>query len=720
MEKKEELYNKLKILLQDKILKLDESIKTLEKQESISSDIHSFLTQYQSGIFATDLLSNFFSELGIGISLDTYVNTYSLLQYLKSNGSFWQDQVNQCEKLIQNLIQAIEKKEHSIMQKRGANNYKILDNKKELEFLESIHNSIDCDHFTMLFNQQYSKHLLEFLKQHNFTSEEILFFTMEITKSNSILAEKNINMLLMERKRKAQIQREKEQKEIEKKRDLIKRMNEQTKVSNIGSDDDPTPSNLDTPSIIEQGSDIEEVSDEQSTSVVESQDTLNNSVDKQTDIIFSPLNEEEANLYERIRSLISQSVHEDHPIFQLSMAQLNDNTILQSRLFVYHSVSDLDIREEVIISDLKNHIFPMFSSNLSDEQRINLIDSATGILSFYDELKNKQKQLIEQANKSFLTCLEEFGFVQEQNYCIELQNFIIEADKLLNSKNSKKLDAKKLKDLQSGLTKLKSNIDFFGQSVKLYCIEEQSAENKECMDIYLGEIQKCHADIQQTYASLSKEELELICLKYAEEFYNEVGNVQAFIVFPEDNDELVSNFEKDILSNHSLTFSNYGSIISKLKEKAGMVFSDTIGSNRDHKVKSEHYSEEVLKKFRVKSIHDGSIRIFYSDFHTTLHDLSNTHPVSLFFAHYAGYGSVSGNQKKKINDTALTICWHNRDDIEKVTNLFQTDWKSLDSYQTDAKKRQIDEYLRKQNIKLGHLIYTYLSLKEERKKQNGK
>lgn len=189
-----------------------------------------------------------------------------------------------------------------------------------------------------------------------------------------------------------------------------------------------------------------------------------------------------------------------------------------------------------------------------------------------------------------------------------------------------------------------------------------------------------------------------------DDFYESIDKLKNVIVFMPIDDLEVSNMENSLSNDENIQNSDYNSI--KLALNRLLIGEEDILPN--HRVKSQNYSEEFVKKYHVKSIKTSKCRIMYSRYSTTLGQKypQFTENPNVIFIFNAGYGYLDGNQKNVLYESGLAECFKYQDQIDEIRNLLNVDWTSISNDESDKYDREIRKLFALQKRKLDHFLDT--------------
>lgn len=165
------------------------------------------------------------------------------------------------------------------------------------------------------------------------------------------------------------------------------------------------------------------------------------------------------------------------------------------------------------------------------------------------------------------------------------------------------------------------------------------------------------------FVSLSVSNYDVEELK---KYYKDKRNVVLFL-----KEDSKTCLDIDVENDDNLDESSYGSILSTIE---AMLKLPTIEA---HKIKTSNYSDEFVSNYSAKTIHAGLSRIAFARAGTKLSTLLDLdHDISLIIILGSGYGNLSGHEKADIGERALRRLSINKDYIDEIISLYQTDFNT--------------------------------------------
>ena len=376
------------------------------------------------------------------------------------------------------------------------------------------------------------------------------------------------------------------------------------------------------------------------------------------------ISEENKKIYEKVLKIINNSPFENFNCnIPNALSRMSINAPIEKRILLYSTSNEIRVRLLMITVDLKeNFISQIEIGNYNNFKDLELI------LNLYDELFNQYKKLA-MLDKNFCSVLSSMNFNEEARICEQVEKLLITIGQMLIERN-KQITETDYSKLFEKYELLKGRLLDYKEAIKnlILNIDEES-------DLEMSEL--CYEDLKNTYIETNelKQAMEFSqeekYLSEAEKFYNAANEIKNIYVFL-DEDEIIYDIENEEQENKQAMFTG---IVTELSKR----IDDSYVTNDDHKIKTDFYGEEFLKKYHVKSMKTYSSRIFYSRFNTNLNNrlgFKNESPRIVFIIK-VGYGKVSYNSKNRLNQDAIKNCYFYKDDIDRIVDLLNPDWSKL-------------------------------------------
>lgn len=374
---------------------------------------------------------------------------------------------------------------------------------------------------------------------------------------------------------------------------------------------------------------------------------------------------------------------------QISILNKANNT--SDRIKIYLSSNSYDNRVAILIYDLKNNILPKFNNlenvTLSDYYMLK------EILDTYDLIMSDKNNTAKIS--SSLRSVDILGQFKLDDM-LDLYNKVLNILDLIN-KNNTDINNPKIYDDIYNLKTLKEDFD---SAISLYYSDPESYSNKELLDSYYSWLSDAYLELQNEF--IINEENSKDIKDYeaiAQDFYNSSStNLYIFI----DNNEY--SVEEDIYENPVFKSNGVDTVAKGFLNKLYLNLNGGFIGEGNHKAKSDDYSDLFLKKYKVKSERGNGIRIFYSVFSTNISEKFSEYKnvKNIIFLYSVSYGNTA--EKGEFYSKALKICYDNRDRIDYIVDLFNTDWSSINKEEEQVKLDTINNILKSQKMCLGHLI----------------
>lgn len=703
----EELLDKIKSNIIEQIKVLEDEILKLNDSQSLEKEISNFISSYEKNDrIDINLLSTFFQNLNLSNlkTLDDYSNIQKLIDYyveknVYDNSIFRKDYIS-LKKEISNLlveINRLREKLFSNIRSLGFKRRELERISKDLEYIEQIISNFEVSKF---MSEENSDFIFAYLNENKIISDEDFANLFRyITIMNAKMLEEVIKLETIKLHKKQL----KEHEEVTK--NIISKSEKEIEEKLVSSEKSIGEQ------IVEVSIDLDK--DVIDNSFSETEDVLYKEVEDLEDSFFiSVFGEENAIKYFEMKDLVSKITDVDDKIDSVSKI-IGKNASYEDRIAIYESLTLIEDRIKLVLYDLKVNYIPMmeylFKIGVFDDEVINLfIKLFDYYVDLIEQQNKKDNEIISDNNLDYRSCLTNLGKTKELEICDSVDRFIEELLELIEN------DREKFNDLYQFVVELREKKNSYTDSVEVFC-NENLDEYSELMDFYYLEMKEFYDELNnkyhiQLYSIKSNQD---ILLQSSKDFYDGASEIKNIIVFVNDDGDVIPVVERDILDERNFDTNTYADILKRLQENV----SEDLYAKGHHKVKNDRfYSEEFLKKYHVKSIDNGVSRTFYSVFNTNLGELYDKGPIKVMYVYLIGYGKVSGGKKVDINYQALKRCKDDCENIDYYLELLNTKWSELSFEELEIKKKEVDEFLNRQNIKLGHLV-TILNSKIDRKEQ---
>ncbi len=622
----------------------------------ISNNIYQLTNFYQEkGKLDFSLLEPVLSSLHLPNlkSVEEYKKIALFLEYCQKNnvnGNFDYD-IQRCSTIVKTLMDELSRYYTKLMyQIRNIGFKKRIINEQKIE-LETSNTVLTKYRRSEIVSPEELEVFCSFLKTvDNIDQKKLLTILLDITNRNVQLMDEKINQAMIEQKKR----RLKEELAARKKKDAEKKKasNRLEKVDSV---------KLETPMEL-QGEHLE--------------------------------------IYNRAKE-IAEQVSEVPSSVEVTLSAIKIDLPWKQRKQIYYSLLDNEQDLLLISVDLKTQLLPFIEKGLKDKSlNLEIFSLLSDIIKEYENIKwtiekeqvEHRRQVIEEQNKSYKETMEQISLFYEQA-------------KELKENRSKIYYTK---GLNVTVEKLEQLINEYKEWLKEFT-EEPNEEYQEILESEKENIVKAYKNFEQSYQMSMTLDGEEELIYRGKTFYDTLRPLKNIFVFVDDNGEEISVMEKDIENDNRFDASTYTRILNKLQ----FVACDNFTTTSNHLAKmSDNYSSEFLEKYHVRRIQEGNVRIFYSLFPANLSPFFKGENPNVIYIYSVGYGYAS-KTKSDINYDALKICKDNTQEIDKVIELLNTDWSSLSEDEKGKKGQQVQEYLNRQYLKLGHFIETTEKKQEE-------
>ena len=470
---------------------------------------------------------------------------------------------------------------------------------------------------------------------------------------------------------------------------------------------------------------IEQINNADNQDIVEDNNE-NNENSEQTmseDRLFGLIGEENLTLYKNAKQLIEQYNSQMENIEITSLMPIN-NSAERRRAYEVYIYEDFAQAKKCIFDDIKNQILLEINKDLGDgifsEESFNELKFA---YNEFKEVVNKEQEKI--AKKKLKEKKERTNYMDilvelQMKDAIDLSNKI---EPLLTKCSIRSKNETIFRNaISQYFSKLNSSFNEFIDALKDYYFEKDNEEFKEILfDIALPILVQNYNDFLSVYNMYAEKNetnnngnLDSEYVDSALKFYGGYNNTNQILLVSDDSG--ISYIEDDI--NNSREITKKSQALSNVVHKMG-VFADNdeYKIEESHIVKTSYVSEEIKKEFQIRSSSCGSdLRIFYSKFSTKLNEIfpeKYDKIPSIIFIYEVAYGATDGEKKNAINQKAYKRCRDRIEELRNVRKLFNTDISDFTEEEKQSLRKQIQDIIREQNIKLGHLIVEEASTKEK-------
>lgn len=657
---------------------------------SIISSILGSMPQYKLG------------EIVVG-NPETYQKIYEMLKDMKRDNEetsgFFDDDIEKYSKVFTNLIDEVK---HFIVNKRNEYN-EITSQKRELtEKLKEIRSiGIIIDKY----------------------SHEQVILSNEIQKLYTYLINENEQLDLEEKfdfyRTFSQINTER----------ISARLNERVTENVEEQTEAPAEETVNEDfQMVQLENQIEQINNADNEDIVEE----NNENSEQTiseDRLLQLIGEENLTLYKNAKQLIEQYKSQLENIEIISLIPIN-NSEERKRAYEVYIYEDFAQAKKFILDDIENKILFEIKKDLNEgifsEESFEELEFA---YNEFKEVVNKEQEKI--AKKKLKEKKERTNYMDilvelQMKDAIDLSNKI---EPLLTECSIRSKNETIFRNaISQYFSKLNSSFNEFIDALKDYYFEKDNEEFKEILfDIALPILVQNYNDFLSVYNMYAEKNetnnngnLEDEYVDNALSFYDRYNNINHILLVCDDSG--ISYIEDDI--NNSREITKKSQAFSNVVHRLGLFAdNDEYEIEKSHTVKTSFVSEAIKKEFQIRSCSCGSdLRIFYSKFSTKLNEIfpeKYDKIPSIIYIYEIAYGSTDGEKKNGINQISYKRCYDRKEELRNIRKLFNTDISNCTEEEKQSIRKQIQDSIREQNIKLGHLIVEEANIKENEKRTGG-
>lgn len=657
---------------------------------SIISSILGSMPQYKLG------------EIVVG-NPETYQKIYEMLKDMKRDNEetsgFFDDDIEKYSKVFTNLIDEVK---HFIVNKKNEYNEIISQKRNLTETLKKIRNiGIIIDNY----------------------SHEQVILSDEIQKLYTYLINEN-EMLNLEEK--FDFYRTFSQINTER---ISARLNERVTENVEEQTEAPVEETVNEDFQMAQlENQIEQINNADNEYIVEE----NNENSEQTiseDRLLQLIGDENLTLYKNAKLLIEQYKSQLENIEIISLIPIN-NSEERKRAYEVYIYEDFAQAKKFILDDIENKILFEIKKDLNEgifsEESFEELEFA---YNEFKEVVNKEQEKI--AKKKLKEKKERTNYMDilvelQMKDAIDLSNKI---EPLLTECSIRSKNETIFRNaISQYFSKLNSSFNEFIDALKDYYFEKDNEEFKEILfDIALPILVQNYNDFLSVYNMYAEKNetnnngnLEDEYVDNALSFYDRYNNINHILLVCDDSG--ISYIEDDI--NNSREITKKSQAFSNVVHRLGLFAdNDEYEIEKSHTVKTSFVSEAIKKEFQIRSCSCGSdLRIFYSKFSTKLNEIfpeKYDKIPSIIYIYEIAYGSTDGEKKNGINQISYKRCYDRKEELRNIRKLFNTDISNCTEEEKQSIRKQIQDSIREQNIKLGHLIVEEANIKENEKRTGG-
>ncbi len=642
-------------------------------------------------------------EMVVGDS-DTYQKIYEMLKDMKKDNEeipgFFDDDIEKYSKVFTNLADEIK---HFITNKRSEYN-KITSQKRELTSkLKEIRNiGIIIDkysHEQVILSDEIQKLYTYLINENELLDLEEKF---DFYRTFSQINTERISVKLNER-----VIENVEEQEFAPAEETINEDFQMIQLENL----------------VEQTNNVDNANNTDNQDIVEDNNE-NSEQNISEDRLLGLIGEENLTLYKSAKLLIEQYKSQMENIEITSIMPIN-NSEERKRAYEIYIYEDFAQAKKFIFNDIENKILFEINKDLNDgifsEESFKELKFAYNefekVVSMEKEKIAKKKLKEKKEKTNYMDILVELQMKNAIDLCNKIESLLIECS--IRAKNETIFR----NAINQYSLNLNASYEEFIDALKDYYFEKDDDDLKEIFfDIAFPNLVQTYDDFLSVYNmyTISNGNLDDEYVDSALDFYGRYNNINQILLVSDDSG--ISYIEDDI--NNSREITRKTQALSNVVHKLGLFAdNDEYEIESGHDVKTKNFSEEIKKEFQIRSSSCGSdLRIFYSKFSTKLNEIfpeKYDKIPSIIFIYEVAYGATDGEKKNAINQKAYKRCYERREELRNIKKLFNTDISNCTEAEKQSIRKQIQDNIREQNIKLGHLIVEEGNIKENEKRIGG-
>ena len=642
-------------------------------------------------------------EMVVGDS-DTYQKIYEMLKDMKKDNEeipgFFDDDIEKYSKVFTNLANEIK---HFITNKRSEYN-KIISQKRELTSkLKEIRNiGIIIDkysHEQVILSDEIQKLYTYLINENELLDLEEKF---DFYRTFSQINTERISVKLNER-----VIENVEEQEFAPAEETINEDFQMIQLENL----------------VEQTNNVDHANNTDNQDIVEDNNE-NSEQNISEDRLLGLIGEENLTLYKSAKLLIEQYKSQMENIEITSIMPIN-NSEERKRAYEIYIYEDFAQAKKFIFNDIENKILFEINKDLNDgifsEESFKELKFAYNefekVVSMEKEKIAKKKLKEKKEKTNYMDILVELQMKNAIDLCNKIESLLIECS--IRAKNETIFR----NAINQYSLNLNASYEEFIDALKDYYFEKDDDDLKEIFfDIAFPNLVQTYDDFLSVYNmyTISNGNLDDEYVDSALDFYGRYNNINQILLVSDDSG--ISYIDDDI--NNSREITRKTQALSNVVHKLGLFAdNDEYEIESGHDVKTKNFSEEIKKEFQIRSSSCGSdLRIFYSKFSTKLNEIfpeKYDKIPSIIFIYEVAYGATDGEKKNAINQKAYKRCYERREELRNIKKLFNTDISNCTEAEKQSIRKQIQDNIREQNIKLGHLIVEEGNIKENEKRIGG-
>ena len=642
-------------------------------------------------------------EMVVGDS-DTYKKIYEMLKDMKKDNEeipgFFDDDIEKYSKVFTNLANEIK---HFITNKRSEYN-KITSQKRELTSkLKEIRNiGIIIDkysHEQVILSDEIQKLYTYLINENELLDLEEKF---DFYRTFSQINTERISVKLNER-----VIENVEEQEFAPAEETINEDFQMIQLENL----------------VEQTNNVDHANNTDNQDIVEDNNE-NSEQNISEDRLLGLIGEENLTLYKSAKLLIEQYKSQMENIEITSIMPIN-NSEERKRAYEIYIYEDFAQAKKFIFNDIENKILFEINKDLNDgifsEESFKELKFAYNefekVVSMEKEKIAKKKLKEKKEKTNYMDILVELQMKNAIDLCNKIESLLIECS--IRAKNETIFR----NAINQYSLNLNASYEEFIDALKDYYFEKDDDDLKEIFfDIAFPNLVQTYDDFLSVYNmyTINNGNLDDEYVDSALDFYGRYNNINQILLVSDDSG--ISYIDDDI--NNSREITRKTQALSNVVHKLGLFAdNDEYEIESGHDVKTKNFSEEIKKEFQIRSSSCGSdLRIFYSKFSTKLNEIfpeKYDKIPSIIFIYEVAYGATDGEKKNAINQKAYKRCYERREELRNIKKLFNTDISNCTEAEKQSIRKQIQDNIREQNIKLGHLIVEEGNIKENEKRIGG-
>ena len=475
--------------------------------------------------------------------------------------------------------------------------------------------------------------------------------------------------------------------------------------------------------LVEQTNNVDHANNTDNQDIVEDNNE-NSEQNISEDRLLGLIGEENLTLYKSAKLLIEQYKSQMENIEITSIMPIN-NSEERKRAYEIYIYEDFAQAKKFIFNDIENKILFEINKDLNDgifsEESFKELKFAYNefekVVSMEKEKIAKKKLKEKKEKNNYMDILVELQMKNAIDLCNKIESLLIECS--IRAKNETIFR----NAINQYSLNLNASYEEFIDALKDYYFEKDDDDLKEIFfDIAFPNLVQTYDDFLSVYNmyTISNGNLDDEYVDSALDFYGRYNNINQILLVSDDSG--ISYIEDDI--NNSREITRKTQALSNVVHKLGLFAdNDEYEIESGHDVKTKNFSEEIKKEFQIRSSSCGSdLRIFYSKFSTKLNEIfpeKYDKIPSIIFIYEVAYGATDGEKKNAVNQKAYKRCYERREELRNIKKLFNTDISNCTDAEKQSIRKQIQDNIREQNIKLGHLIVEEGNIKENEKRIGG-